>query len=86
MAWDITWPEGSRELLETEARRMFPNIPDAGRLAVEKVEMEIRLQPQPSQDLPQYFADEVLNLGRMQVHYNLDSASARAKVIKVIVS
>ena len=83
MAWEIAWTEGTREQVEAGAREMFPAFPstqDIGRLAVEKVEEEIRSHPEPAAGLPQFAIDEVFNFGRMQVLYHIDSATGHAEV------
>ena len=88
MAWEITWTEGTRELVEAGARKMFPafsSAQDIGRLAVLKVEEEIRLHPEPAPDLPQFSREEVFNFGRVQVLYHLDSAAGCAEIRKVTV-
>jgi hypothetical protein len=88
MPWEISWAEGTRELVEAGARKMFPAFPstqDIGRLAVEKVEEEVRLHPLPSPDLPQFSREEVFNFGRVQVLYHIDSAAGHAEIRKVTV-
>jgi len=88
MAWEITWTEGTREQVEAGARKMFPAFPsgeDIGRLAVEKVEEEVRLHPLPSPGLPQCSREEVFNFWRVQVLYHIDSAAGRAEIRKVTV-
>ena len=89
MAWEITWTEGTREPVETGARKVFPSFhstQDIGRLAVEKVEEEIRLHPEPAPGLPQFSSEEVFSFGRIQVLYHIDSAARRAEIRKVTVS
>ncbi len=83
MPWEILWAEGTRELFESGARKMFPSTQEIGHLAVEKVEEEVRLHPLPSSDLPQFSREEVFNFGRVQVLYHIDSAAGRAEIRKV---
>ncbi len=88
VAWEIAWTEGTRELVETGARKVFPALAstqDIGRLAVEKVEEEIRLHPEPAPGLPQFSGEEVFRFGRMEVLYHIDSAARRAEIRKVTV-
>jgi hypothetical protein len=88
MPWEISWAEGTRGLVATAARQMFPTFPatqDIGRLAIEKIEEEVRLYPLPSPDLPQFSREELFSLGRVQVLYHINSAAGRAEVRKVTV-
>lgn len=64
---------------------MFPSAQDIERLAVEKVEEEVRLHPLPSPDLPQVSREEAFNFGRVQVLYHIDSAAGRAEITRVTV-
>jgi len=88
MPWEISWDEGTRGVVETAARQMFPAFPatqDIGGLAVEKIEEEVRLHPLPSPDFPQFSREELLSRGRVQVLYHINSAAGRAEVRKVTV-
>ena len=61
----------------------FPSTQDIGRLAIERVEEEIRLHPLLCPDLPQFSREEVFNFGRVQVLYHIDSAAGCAEIRKV---
>jgi len=86
MAWEISWLSGTREQLQVMAREGFPSWPgsqDIGQIAVQKVEEEIRLHPQPSPDLPQVTGEQLFSFGPVQVTYHIDSETGRAEVRKV---
>ncbi len=86
MAWEITWLSGTREQLLVMARERFPKwpvSPEIGQLAVQKVEQEIRLHPQPSPDLPQVKGEQLFSFGPVQVTYHIDSETGKAEVRKV---
>ncbi len=86
MAWEITWLSGTREQLLVMAREWFPKwpgSPEISQLAVQKVEEEIRLHPQPSPDLPQVRGEQLFNFGPVQVTYHIDSETGKAEVRKV---
>jgi len=88
MPWELLWSKGTRELVEAGARQMFASLSsksDIGVLVVEKVEEEVRLHPLPSPHLPQFSREEVLNLGRMQIFYHIDSVAGRAEIRRVTV-
>jgi hypothetical protein len=86
MAWEISWLGGTREQLRVLARECFPKLPisqDIGQFAVQKVEEEIRLHPQPSPDLPQVSGEQVFRFGPIEVTYHIDSLAGNAEIRKV---